>query len=143
MADDLKAYAAGFTLPIETGTRVARLGRDAEGFLATTDEGPVRARHVALATGPLHRRHVPDAGRGLDPSVVQLHSYDYRRPGDVPTPEVTVVGGGNSAAQLAVELAAMRAAAPSASCRPPPRTAPPAILRRSRLRSSVDRAPPS
>ena len=106
MAAYLKAYAARFALPVETGTRVVHLGRDAEGFLASTDTGPVRARHVVIATGPFHRPYVPEAGQELDPSVHQLHSYDYRRPGDVPTQEVTVVGGGNSAAQLAVELAA-------------------------------------
>ncbi|MDQ3715222.1 MAG: NAD(P)-binding domain-containing protein, partial [Actinomycetota bacterium] len=33
------------------------------------------------------------------------HSSDYRRPADVPNGPVLVVGGGNSAAQLAVELA--------------------------------------
>jgi putative flavoprotein involved in K+ transport len=68
----------------------------------------VRARQVVLATGPFHRRRIPAAAADLAPEVFQLHSYDYRSPGDVPPGEVLVVGGGNSAAQLAVELSATR-----------------------------------
>jgi putative flavoprotein involved in K+ transport len=37
--------------------------------------------------------------------VTQLHSFAYRRPSDIPAGDVLVVGGGNSAAQLALELA--------------------------------------
>jgi len=65
----------------------------------------VRARHVVVATGPFHRPHRPPASGDLDPAVRQLHSSDYRRPTDVSDGDVLVVGGGNSAAQLALELA--------------------------------------
>ncbi len=43
------------------------------------------------------------------PDVPQVHSYDFRSPADVPAGEVLVVGGGNSAARFAVELAATHA----------------------------------
>lgn len=114
MADYLQRYVERFALPVETGVRVDRLTRDGEGFTARTctgagaaaTVGSVRARHVVLASGPFHRPFVPAAGQGLHPDVHQLHSYDYRRPADLPPGDVLVVGGGNSAAQLAVELAA-------------------------------------
>jgi putative flavoprotein involved in K+ transport len=61
-----------------------------------------------LATGPFHKPFVPPAAERLAPGVVQLHSYDYGRPSDLPEGPVLVVGGGNSAAQLAVELARTR-----------------------------------
>jgi putative flavoprotein involved in K+ transport len=67
------------------------------------------AAQVVVATGPFHRRCVPDAADGLSPEIVQLHSYDYRSPGHIPDGDVLVVEGGNSAAQLAVELAATHA----------------------------------
>ncbi|SDY04673.1 putative flavoprotein involved in K+ transport [Modestobacter sp. DSM 44400] len=105
MADYLRDYAEHFTLPVETGVRVHRLTRDGSGFVAVTSSGRVRARHVVVATGPFHRPHRPPASGDLDPNVRQLHSRDYRRPTDVPDGEVLVVGGGNSAAQLALELA--------------------------------------
>ena len=38
--------------------------------------------------------------------MVQLHSSDYRRPADLPTGRVLVVGGGNTGFQIAEELAA-------------------------------------
>jgi len=105
MAGYLRTYAEHFDLPVETGVGVHRLTRRGCGFLALTSSGPVRARHVVVATGPFHRPRLPAAHRELDPEVRQLHSSDYRRPADVPTGPVLVVGGGNSAAQLAVELA--------------------------------------
>lgn len=105
MATYLRRYVERFDLPVETGVRVHRLTQDGSGFLAVTSTGPVRARHVVVASGPFHRPHRPAAHRDLDPAVTQLHSSDYRRPADVPGGPVIVVGGGNSAAQLAVELA--------------------------------------
>lgn len=104
MADYLRSYVAHFDLPVRTGVRVERLSRDGGGFLAQTSDGPVRARQVVVASGPFHLPYVPDAGRELGPAVVQRHSYDYCRPSDLPPGEVLVVGGGNSAAQLALEL---------------------------------------
>ena len=43
---------------------------------------------------------------GLSDDVVQLHSAEYRRPGDLPAGPVVVVGAGNSGRQIAEELAA-------------------------------------
>ena len=105
MADYLRAYAERFALPVETGVRVERVAPAPGGFVAETSADTVRAAHVVVASGPFQRPFVPPAGAQLDPSVRQLHSYDYCRPTDLPPGRVLVVGGGNSAAQLAVELA--------------------------------------
>ncbi|SNS84907.1 putative flavoprotein involved in K+ transport [Geodermatophilus pulveris] len=104
MAGYLREYARRWGLRVRTGTPVRRLTRDGGGFCADTPAGPVRARHVVVASGAFRRPSVPAAARDL--AVPQLHSADYRRPDDVPPGRVLVVGGGNSAAQLAVELAA-------------------------------------
>ncbi len=106
MAQYLQEYARHFSLPIETGIRVERLSQDGSGFMARTADGVIRARQVVLATGPFRRPFVPDASLGLSRDVRQLHSLEYRRPEDVPPGQVLVVGGGNSAAQLALELQA-------------------------------------
>jgi len=105
MASYLRAYAAHAALPVRTGVRVHRLFTQGSLFVALTSAGPVRARQVVVATGPFHRPVLPPAAAELDPEIAQLHSANYRRPGDVPAGPVLVVGGGNSAAQLAVELA--------------------------------------
>ncbi|WP_198588136.1 flavin-containing monooxygenase [Geodermatophilus chilensis] len=104
MAGYLRDHARRWGLPVRTGTPVTRLAHDGEGFCAETPAGEVRARHVVVASGAFRRPHVPAAARDL--AVPQLHSADYRTPDDVPPGPVLVVGGGNSAAQLAVELSA-------------------------------------
>ncbi|MCZ2838043.1 flavin-containing monooxygenase [Modestobacter sp. VKM Ac-2985] len=106
MADHLQRYARRLDVPVRSWTPVTRLTPHPVGFCAETREGPVLARHVVLATGPFARPRVPAAAQELDPAVAQLHSADYCRPADLPAGPVLVVGGGNSAAQLAVELSA-------------------------------------
>ncbi|MBA3618052.1 MAG: NAD(P)-binding domain-containing protein [Acidothermales bacterium] len=104
MAWYLQEYVRRFALPVETGVRVERLSQAGGGFTAETSRGVVRARQVVLASGPFRRLHVPAAAGALDGGVVQLHSVAaYRRPQDLPAGDVLVVGGGNSAAQLALE----------------------------------------
>jgi len=106
MAQYLQDYVRHFSVPVETGRRVQRLSQDELGLVAHTANGVIRARQVVLATGPFRRPFVPDAGRGLSSDVRQLPSLQYRRPEDLPPGKVLVVGGGNSAAQLALELQA-------------------------------------
>lgn len=106
MADYLGRYAAQHDLPVRTGVEVRRVSGADGSFVVETASGDVRASQVVLATGPFHRPNVPAVAAALSAQVHQLHSYDYRSPADVPGGEVLVVGGGNSAAQLAVELSA-------------------------------------
>ena len=105
MAHYLRRYVDRFELPVCTGVDVRRLSRGDGDFVAETSRGTVHAQHVVLATGPFSARFVPAAAAGLAADVHQLHSYDYCSPTDIPPGDVLVVGGGNSAAQLAVELA--------------------------------------
>ncbi|MBA3743848.1 NAD(P)-binding domain-containing protein [Sporichthya sp.] len=115
VAGYLRAYAAHHHLSVRAGVRVTGLGRDGELFVATTHETGaatastgthhLRARQVVIATGPFAVPHRPDFSAELGPEVTQLHAGDYRRPADLPVGPVHVVGGGNSAAQLAIELA--------------------------------------
>lgn len=118
MARYLRSYAAHHRLPVRAGVEVRRLSADGSRFVADTSSGAVRARDVVVATGPFSVPSVPAASDGLADTVVQLHSRDYRTPRDVPGGDLLVVGGGNSAAQLAVELAATHRVTVAAS-RPP------------------------
>lgn len=105
MAAYLKRYAARFALPVVTGTTVRSLRVTTSGFEAATDRGSVTADQVVVATGPYDRPHIPAAAADLAGTVHQLHSSRYCRPTDIPSGSVHVIGGGNSAAQLACELA--------------------------------------
>ena len=104
MAAYLRNYVETFQLPVRTAVQVQRVTRDAGTFIVDTSGGQVRAQQVVLASGPFRQPHVPAAGAELNATVFQLHSMRYRRPTDVPAGDVLIVGGGNSAAQLALEL---------------------------------------
>ena len=104
----LRDYAAHFNFPIEPNQRVIHLATTLDGYLARTDTGSTYlARRVIVATGPYTTPQVPALAAELPASVVQLHSRDYQRPNQLPgTGPVAVVGSGNSALQIATDLAA-------------------------------------
>jgi putative flavoprotein involved in K+ transport len=109
VADYLQAYAAAFDLPVRLNAKVTELRRLDDGsFEVRTADATYHARQVVVATGPFQVPFVPPQARGLDPSVTQVHSADYRNPQALPDGPALVVGGGNSGFQIAEELAATR-----------------------------------
>jgi putative flavoprotein involved in K+ transport len=109
VADYLQAYAAAFDLPVQRNAKVTQLRRlDDESFQVHTADATYEARQVVVATGPFQVPFVPPPAAKLDPSVIQVHSADYRNPQALPEGPVLVVGGGNSGFQIAEELAATR-----------------------------------
>ena len=106
VAEYLKVYAATFDLPVRTNTRISRVVKDGDRYIATADDASLEATQIVVATGPFQTPFVPDISAGADPAIVQLHSSAYQRPGDLPSGAVLVVGGGNSGCQIARELAA-------------------------------------
>jgi putative flavoprotein involved in K+ transport len=104
VADYLEAYAARFELPIRAGTRVQRLSRVGERFVLEAGDSRIEADNVVVASGPFHRRHVPDFAPELDPRIVQLHAGEYRDPSQLQEGGVLVVGAGNSGAEIALEV---------------------------------------
>jgi len=105
MADYLEHYAAEHALPVIASTRVTSVRRAGDEFVVESSRGILRARAVVIATGPFQYPRIPRVAARLDASVAQLHSSAYESPADVPPGRVAVVGGGNSAAQLADEVA--------------------------------------
>src|SRR5688572_1730518 len=59
MADYLEAYAARFQLPVETGVRVDRLGREAGRFVVTAGERSYQAENVVVAMANFQHPRVP------------------------------------------------------------------------------------
>ncbi|MEU4673431.1 FAD-dependent oxidoreductase [Amycolatopsis sp. NPDC023774] len=103
----LRRYAARLDADIRTHHRVTTVARDGDGFTVRTDSGDtVAAPAVIAATGGFSRPHRP-ALPGLDRFTgTVLHSADYRTPEPFTGQRVIVVGAGNSAVQIAAELAA-------------------------------------
>jgi putative flavoprotein involved in K+ transport len=104
MADYLEAYAAHFALPVRTGTRVDRLTRAGDRFVAEAGSTRIEADHVIVAIGTYQRPKVPAFASDLAPDIVQLHSIDYRNPAQLQPGDVLLVGAGNSGSELAMEL---------------------------------------
>ncbi|HEX8327937.1 MAG TPA: NAD(P)/FAD-dependent oxidoreductase [Hymenobacter sp.] len=106
----LRDYAAHFGFPLDLHQRVTRVGAAPEqaGYEISTDSGRTYlARRVIIATGPYTAPRVPAWAGRLPAATAQLHSRDYRRPSQVPgSGPVGVVGSGNSALQVAADLAA-------------------------------------
>lgn len=106
MADYLEAYADRFALPLHLGSAIDRFGRHDDGYVLDVDGRRLLADHVVVATGSFHHPRVPAFASALDPGIVQLHSEQYRNPGQLQKGPVLVVGAGSSGAEIALELAA-------------------------------------
>ncbi|MFE2823444.1 ArsO family NAD(P)H-dependent flavin-containing monooxygenase [Streptomyces sp. NPDC059271] len=101
----LSDYEQRYSLPIHRGVRVRAVHRDGPRLRVQTDSGTCRARAVVSATGTWWRPFLPAApGRDLFTGY-QLHTTNYRSPADFTGQHVIVVGGGNSGAQIAADLA--------------------------------------
>ena len=108
MADYLETYAATLRLPVRLGVRVTGLSERDGRYAVATDHGQLVADNVVIATGAHRDPRVPAFARDLDPSIVQLHSSEYRNPSQLPDGPVLVVGAGNSGADISLELARTR-----------------------------------
>lgn len=123
----LTAYAARFDLPVVAGARVVRVERTGKGFRVSTSRSDTyHASGVIAASGPFRRPNLPrlpgqDVFRGQ-----VLHPAAYRRSEPFRGQRVVVVGGGNSAVQIGVELA--RVARVTLATRNPLRLVPQRVL---------------
>jgi putative flavoprotein involved in K+ transport len=104
MGDYLESYVKRFDLPVRTGMRVERVTRDGDRYVVMAGGKRLVANHVVVAMSSYQKPRIPDFARELDPSIVQLHSTDYRRPSQLPGGDVLIVGAGNSGAEIAMDL---------------------------------------
>jgi len=108
MGDYLEAYVAHHRLPVRTAVRVDSLRAASDGsggYVITAGPRTYGADHVIVATGAFQRPRVPEFAAQLDPQIRQLHSADYRNPGQLADGPVLVVGVSHSGADLAHEVA--------------------------------------
>ena len=107
LAAYLRDYAGWLGADIRTNQRVTGVGGLGDHELEVeTERGLVlRAPYVVAATGGFGRPHRPRLTGEDDYRGEVLHTSEYRRPGSYAGQRVVVVGGGNSAVQIAHELA--------------------------------------
>ncbi|GHO94888.1 monooxygenase [Reticulibacter mediterranei] len=104
----LQSYAQRFHLPIQLQTRVERIERVGQHFRVDTSTGKsYEALSIIIATGAFHHPNLPlFPGQDLFRGQI-LHSAAYRRPEPFRGQRVLIVGAGESAVQIAVEVARM------------------------------------
>ncbi|MCK0471009.1 NAD(P)/FAD-dependent oxidoreductase [Halalkalibacter sp. APA_J-10(15)] len=100
----LKNYAKAFDLPIQPNQKVIRIEKG-NGFTIHTEAGAVyQTKTIINATGSFHNPFTPNiTGREIFKGEI-LHSSAYRNPDRYKDQRVLVVGRGNSAVQIAMEL---------------------------------------
>jgi len=98
-------YARLQNIAVELGCEVNRIDRAAGGWLVDTSSGSIQTSAVVLATGKYHTPAIPP-WPGLNHFTGELvHSGDFRNAWPFRGRDVLVVGAGNSAADIAVQLA--------------------------------------
>lgn len=103
----LEEYATSFGAPVREGFEVTRVRRRDGGFLVEAGGEPLlEARHVVVAAGAYQRPTPSPLARALPEEVTQLHTSEYRRPEQLPSGAVLVVGSGQSGCQISEELLA-------------------------------------
>ncbi|UNK21215.1 NAD(P)/FAD-dependent oxidoreductase [Paenibacillus sp. N3/727] len=100
----LQKYAVHFGLPIQFGTDVTSVRKERGVFIIDSSQGQYQAKKLVIATGPFQQPNVPTYSQKVSDNVLQMHSSSYRHPSQLQEGDVLVVGGGNSGAQIAVEL---------------------------------------
>jgi putative flavoprotein involved in K+ transport len=104
VAHYLKGYAETFQLPVQLQTAATRVRKKNNRFYIATSDQMYEAENIVIASGPFQTPKIPDFARFLSPDILQLHSSQYKNPADLIEGNVLVVGGGNSGAQIAMEV---------------------------------------
>ena len=105
----LRDYAVHFGFPVHLSQKATHLEPNpaGTGYVVRTAAGQTyHVRRVIVSTGAYSAPRTPAFGGQLPAGVQQLHSSQYRNPAQVAgAGPVAVVGSGNSALQIAADLA--------------------------------------
>jgi len=101
IVDYLDGFAESFNPPLREGVDVTCVSPlDEGGYRVETTAGTWVADQVVIATGGYDNPIVPPFAADLDPSIVQMHSREYRRPSQLPEGGTLIVGTGQSGVQI-------------------------------------------
>ena len=104
--DYLDRYATRFRLPVRTAAEVVQVTRAGDRWRVLTAAGDAfQAGVVVVSTGIVSNPQVPVIPHADRFGGRLIHSVEYRRPAGYEGQRVLVVGAGNSAGEISVELA--------------------------------------
>ncbi|USY33372.1 flavin-containing monooxygenase [Bacillus velezensis] len=104
----LKKYVERFEIPIQLRTEVISVQKLNNYFLIKTNREEYQTKNLVMAAGPFHTPNIPSISRDVADHIHQLHSSQYKHSKQLAPGNELVVGGGNSGAQIAVELSKER-----------------------------------
>jgi len=106
VAEYLKSYAAHFNFSIHYDSDVIKVEKNEDiYFITTSNDELFHTRSIICASGSFANPNLPDIAGMNDFNGQLLHSKEYKNDVAFRNKRVIVVGGGNSAVQIAVELA--------------------------------------
>ncbi|WP_419886983.1 flavin-containing monooxygenase [Neobacillus niacini] len=108
ISDYLSLYAKVFSIPIQLNTTVTKVDKEENCFRLYTNQGEYQCKNVIVTTGPFQEPYIPEFSQHLSEKIQQLHSSQYKNPSQLQHGTTLVVGGGNSGAQIAVEISHVR-----------------------------------
>ncbi len=104
--DYLAHYAETFAVPLKTSSEVIALNRVDNGWRVRVAGGTeITSRAVVVATGIVSNPRRPEFPGQSRFAGALIHSVEYRRPQPYAAERILVVGAGNSAGEISVELA--------------------------------------
>jgi thioredoxin reductase len=98
------AYERAYELPVYRPVTVTVVCDRGERFVVETDRFELSARGIINATGTWESPYIPEYPGASSFRGRQLHTRDYRTPGEFAGNHVIIVGGGISAIQLLDEI---------------------------------------
>ncbi|MDW6005162.1 MSMEG_0569 family flavin-dependent oxidoreductase [Vibrio mangrovi] len=103
--DYLNRFAEKVNAPVVEGVTVEKVTKNDQGiYHVSTSHGEYTADQVVIATGGYQQPLIPRMAEKIPASMVQIHSVQYKNPGQLPDGAVMVVGSGQSGAQIAEDL---------------------------------------
>ncbi len=104
----LKNYVERYEIPIHFHTEVVSVSKLNGNFLIKTNQGEYQAKNIVIATGPFQTPKIPLFSKEIPSTINQIHSSQYKNSSQLLDGNALVIGGGNSGAQIAVELSKER-----------------------------------
>lgn len=106
LVDYFQSYLNDVDAPVLANQEVveARQREDNSWTLRTSANDVFESDNIVVCTGAMSKPRIPDFSRSISDRVSQMHSVEYRRPTDVDTRHVLVVGSGSSGVQICKEL---------------------------------------
>lgn len=101
----LDAYTNQFKLPVLTSQWVNKVTCNQKGFIIETSNGKsYETKTIINATGSFHNPYLPQINGMNTFRGNHFHSSSYQKPNQYIGQRIIVVGSGNSAVQIAIEL---------------------------------------